>query len=118
MKTEFTLGCSPALPRPHHEELGLRIVVLDIHHFPSPQPRPHAIELDSAIADIGHAGNLRKWPAIHVQSPDPNGERCRDSWLTVAVHGEEIVSDYVPLAKVTPVFGHRSDVINCSHPGG
>ena len=117
LKAEFALGGGPPLSRPHHEELGLGVVVLDIHDFPSPQPVPHAVQQDPAIADIGHAGYLRKRPAIHVQSPDPNGERCRDSWLSVAVHGEEMVCDPVLTAKVTAVSGHCSGVINSGHRG-
>ena len=115
LKAEFALGSGPPLSRPHHEELGLGVVVLDIYDFPSPQPVPHSVEQDSAIADIGHAGNLRKRPAIHVQSPDPDGERCRDSRLTVAVHGEEMVCDLVLPAKVTAVSGQCSGVIYSGH---
>jgi len=115
LQAEFALGGGPPLARPHHEKLGLGIVVLHVHHFPCPQPGPHAIQQDSAIADIGHAGNLREWPAIHVQSPDPNGERCRDSWLTVAVHNEHMVGEPVQLAKVTAVSGQCAEVINSGH---
>ncbi len=103
LEAEFALGCRPSLARPHHEELGLGVVVLDIDYFPSPQTMPHAVEQNSAIADVDHAGNLRKRPAIHVQSPDPNGKRCRDSRLTFAVHDEAIVCEPVLRAKVTAV---------------
>ena len=113
LKAEFALGCGPSLPGPYHEELGLGVVVLHVHDFTRPQPRPHAVQQDSAIADIGHAGNLRERPAMHVQTPDPNGERCRDSWLTG--HGEEMVCEPVLPTKVTAVSGQCSGVINSGH---